>query len=368
MDLKTHQRKKAFTILELLVAVSVTALLAGMLLNITSQVVQTQTRASGNLETNQVAQFVLDRIQEDLQCAIYRNDGNIWMAADILSESNMGNGNFPNAWEDKAYDVKKPESIRVKLDQWPEEALSPIDSANLQGPLFESRFGLGGVWLRFFTQCPELDPKADSSGGARAVSYQIVRYGLTGSETSTPRYQLFRSDVSDINTLNAGYNLHPDEGAYSNDSNNGPRETGNIKNPIYQNNGQKSTDFSLASNIVDFGIRAYLIRNQSQGTGHLQQIFPDLNNTSDEFTYWATSNPNYQEDMKKKERNLYAFPDVMDIMLRVLTAEGASALAAYEEGLIPPPEGISENEYWWQLVEENSEVYIRRIRIFSEGI
>ena len=46
MDLKTHQHKKAFTLLELLVAVSVTALLAGMLLNITSQVVQTQTRAS----------------------------------------------------------------------------------------------------------------------------------------------------------------------------------------------------------------------------------------------------------------------------------------------------------------------------------
>ena len=44
-----------FTVLELLVAVSVTALLAGMLLNITSQVVSTQTQASSDLETNQVA-------------------------------------------------------------------------------------------------------------------------------------------------------------------------------------------------------------------------------------------------------------------------------------------------------------------------
>ena len=70
MDSNTYQPKKGFTILELLVAVSVTALLAGMLLNITSQVVQTQTQASGNLETNQIAQFALDRIQEDLQCAI----------------------------------------------------------------------------------------------------------------------------------------------------------------------------------------------------------------------------------------------------------------------------------------------------------
>jgi hypothetical protein len=100
----------------------------------------------------------------------------------------------------------------------------------------------------------------------------------------------------------------------------------------------------------------------------LQQIFPDTNNTSDKFEYWATSNPNYQEDSRKKASNLYAFPDVIDVMIRVLTAEGASALAAYEEGLIPPPEGTNESDYWWQLVEDNSEVYVRRIRIFSEGI
>ena len=37
--------KSGFTVLELLVAVSVTALLAGMLLNITSQVVSTQTES-----------------------------------------------------------------------------------------------------------------------------------------------------------------------------------------------------------------------------------------------------------------------------------------------------------------------------------
>ena len=365
MDPNICPPKKAFTILELLVAVSVTALLAGMLLNITSQVAQTQTQASGNLETNQIAQFVLDRIQGDLQCAIYKNDGNVWMAAEVLRlNDNSGK------WNEEKYSVEKPtnESVRILVKDWPPGELSPIEKANKQGPLEGSRFGVGGVWLRFFTGSPELDPEAESSGGARAISYQIVRHGLTSSETSTPRYQLFRSDVSDINTLNAGYNLHPEEGPYSNNVNNGPRETGNIKNPIFKNNDNDSTDFSLASNIVDFGIRAFLIRNRSQGTGHLQQIFPDMNNTSDQFEYWATSNPNYQADSDKKASNLYAFPDVIDVMIRILTAEGASALAAYEEGLIPAPEGTNEPDYWWQLVEENSEVYVRRIRIFSEGI
>ena len=358
-----HFSKRGFTVLELLVAVSVTALLAGMLLNITSQVIKTQTQASGNLETNQAAQFILDRIQEDLQCAIYRNDGNIWMAADILnSTENSGN------WNDSKYKVPKPEkeSLRIKLDHWPSEALNAQQIANKQGQLTDTRFGIAGTWLRFFTEAPELDPNAENSGGARAISYQILRHGLTSSETSTPRYQLFRSDVSDINTLNSGYNLDAENGPYSNTSDDGPRESGNVKNPIFKNNGKESTDFSLASNVVDFGIRAYLIRSGGQGTGYLQQIFPDINATTEDFQFRATSNPNYHEDQQK--RYLHAFPDVIDIMVRVLTAEGSSALAAYEQGLIPPSEEMNENEYWWFLVEQNSEVYTRRVKIFSEGI
>ena len=39
--------KRGFTVLELLVAVSVTALLAAMLFTITSQVIKTQTQSSG---------------------------------------------------------------------------------------------------------------------------------------------------------------------------------------------------------------------------------------------------------------------------------------------------------------------------------
>ena len=63
----TESDKRGFTVLELLVAISVTALLAAMLFTITTQVLKTQTESSGSLETNQVAQFILDRIQEHLQ-------------------------------------------------------------------------------------------------------------------------------------------------------------------------------------------------------------------------------------------------------------------------------------------------------------
>jgi hypothetical protein len=55
-------------------------------------------------------------------------------------------------------------------------------------------------------------------------------------------------------------------------------------------------------------------------------------------------------------------------MVRILTTEGASAISAFEDGLIPTPKGISQQDYWWELAEQNSEVYIRRIRIFGSGI
>ena len=243
--------KSGFTVLELLVAVSVTALLAGMLLNITSQVVRTQTQASGDLETNQVAQFILDRIQEDLHCAVYRNDGNVWMAATVLEDSTTS-----GSWKEATVPKPTNESLRITPNDWSDGPNDPISDANNQISLINSRFGMAGTFFRFFTIAPELDPDSTNTGGARAISYQIVRHGLTASSTSRPRYQIFRSDVSAVQTFNAGYNLHPNSGSYIQTSN-GVRTPGNIKNPIMDGADGASTDFSLASNILDFGIRAY---------------------------------------------------------------------------------------------------------------
>jgi type II secretory pathway pseudopilin PulG len=366
----THSQKSGFTVLELLVAVSVTALLAGMLLNITSQVVSTQTQASGDLETNQVAQFILDRIQEDLHCAIYRNDGNVWMAATILEDTSNS-----NSWKEASAEKPSTTSLRITPNDWSDGPDDLFANANNQISLLDSRFGVAGTFFRFFTQAPELDPEAENSGGARAVSYQIIRYGITKATTSRSRYQLFRSDVSVKETFKAGYDLHPSSEAYTQGAN-GSREPANIKNPIFTAGGELSTDFSLASNIIDFGIRAYLIDKNSYGTGHLKQIFPDVNETTRggeygdiptaEYEYWATSNTNYRASGKPSR--LYAFPEVIDVMVRILTTEGASAISAYEEGLIPTPSGKNPDEYWWEIAEKNSEVYTRRVRVIPSGV
>ena len=375
--------KRGFTVLELLVAISVTALLAAMLFNITTQVSKTQAQSSADLETNQVAQYILDRIQEDLQCAIYQNDGNLWMAATVLIKQDDKPGKNSDSWSGNFLTNTKPQELSLRINVHDLEVPN-APALNNQLNIEENRFGVRGVWLRFFTQAPELDPEVKSSGGARAVSYQIVRHGLLGdSDTAMPRYQLFRSDVSDENTLKAGFNhipLFPGrlnnlgnvqlDSIYGEKSDqNGYRTAELIHNPIIQNADTISpTAFSIAANVVDFGIRAYVMKNNRHGTGYLKQIFPDKNSRSEkEYEFLASSHPAYRLD---DDPDMNAFPHVVDIMVRILTSEGASALASFERGAFPTPSNFDGGDaaYWWEIVEKNSEVFTRRIRIFANGV
>ncbi len=364
---------KGFSVLELIVAVAVTAILSGMLLTISTNVLKTQTQSAGELETNQVAQFVLDRIQEDLQCAVYQNDGNVWMAIGILQE----NGNS-GAWVEATSGKGKnsEESMRIVASDWKDGELRPDEVDSLgQGPFERSRFGVGGVWLRFLTQAPEIDPEARNSGSARAVAYQIIRHGLTGSPSSYPKYQLFRSEVSAKNTFEAGYDLHPDSayGALASsasldpDEPNSPRTPAVLQNPILSEGLDfPITSFSLASNVIDLGVRAFLLERNSTGTGNFIQVFPPVEANSPgsllSSEVFATSS------MREKYRTLnhpfHSFPDVIDVMVRILTAEGARTIEAFEKGVLPE----TETRDWWSIAEEHSQVYFRRIMIQGRGI
>ena len=57
-------------------------------------------------------------------------------------------------------------------------------------------------------------------------------------------------------------------------------------------------------------------------------------------------------------------------MVRILTSEGASVIALFEEGKLPVPSSFTGNaeDYWWELAEENSDVFVRRIKVFSNGV
>ena len=363
--------RSGFTVLELMVPVAVTALLATALLTISSQVLETQRLASEDLETNQVAQFVLDQIQEDLQCALYQNDGNVWMAIRILDTKENS-----QSWVDVNTDAGKPldDSLRLIRADWPEGEILPENEYDIlaQAPFERSRFGVAGTWLRFFTQSPEFDQNVKSIGAARAVSYQIIRHSLTESKTSSMRYQLFRSDVSAVNIWHAGYNLHPDKlkypgiqyysyssGSLDPRNPNSPRVPSAIQNPIVVSPDYSPASFSLAANIIDFGVRAYVMERNSFGTGKLIQVFPTFNNGKPN-EFLATSSV--------KDHTFgypyHSFPDVVDLFVRVLTNKGAKLLENYENGLFQ----TTDEQNWWTIAEENSEVYVRRVKIYGSGL
>lgn len=379
-----HGKKySGFTVIELIVAVSVTALLSGLLLLISSQVLNTQTKSSSELETNEIAQFVLDRIQEDLQCAVYRNDGNVWMAMSIIEdEDHSGSWDAVEKSDNKKDQV---DSLRIVESDWSNNGASLNDSqidALGQGPFEMSRFGVGGTWMRFFSQSPELDEDFKNNGAVRAISYQIIRRGITSAPKSKKRYQLFRSDVSAKNTFEAGYNLHPDQDVVSTAYNRGttpanltpPRLPERLIDPIIPEGSQyPATSFSLAANIIDFGVRAYVLERNSSGTGNLVQIFPAIHieapGTIMATNFLATSFPSYRTlvtDSESRENihQFHAFPDVVDLMIRVLSSEGARLLEAFENGILSSSDTLS----WWSIAEEHSKVYFRRVKIYGQGL
>ncbi|MFP6901392.1 MAG: prepilin-type N-terminal cleavage/methylation domain-containing protein, partial [Opitutales bacterium] len=171
--LKTCSR--GFTMIELMVALVVTGLMAGMLLKISNDVLDTYNQTTGELDSHLAARFALDQIAEDLQAAVSRRDGRVWLAATIRKDVNLS-----GKWV-AAKSVAKPIETSLRTDQ---EFIE------------DCRFGVGGVWLRLITQSPDA---LSGEAGARAVSYMIDRRGTGSSESesngiATRRYTLFRGD------------------------------------------------------------------------------------------------------------------------------------------------------------------------------
>lgn len=180
----------------------------------------------------------------------------------------------------------------------------------------DARFGRSGLWLRLIT----------TTGGAPlAVGYQIVRRSPAGAAAAgdeNVRYSLHRVTVTAKNTFGDGYHVPDHEAA--------------LRNP--------EVTYALGTNVVDFGV--WLYRRESGGT--LVRLYP----TSDSESGYAAATAE-------------TFPVCADVMIRVLTDEGATRLSALERGLVAAPAGGSgaADEAWWNLVAAHSRVYTRRIEV-----
>jgi prepilin-type N-terminal cleavage/methylation domain-containing protein len=70
--------KSGFTLVELLVAMGITAVLAGMLIAITTNTLKIWDRSVSALTMENQAELILTRLSRDVESAVYRNDGRAW--------------------------------------------------------------------------------------------------------------------------------------------------------------------------------------------------------------------------------------------------------------------------------------------------
>ena len=305
-------RQRGFTMVELLVALAITLVIAGLILGLTANSLGSWGRSQGTLAAESEAHAVLDRLAQDLQGALYRDDGGVWLVATVQADTGAS-----GAW--------------VGGTKPPATSFDPATPV-----LGEARFGVAGVWLRFFTTAQGADDRTGDPAAPVAVAYQIIRRSPTPSGDAC-HYLLYRSVVAPSATFAAGYDLSaPDYAAAPLTDG----AAGSVRHP----GGQQV----IADNVIDFGVRLFGHASAAATAGsQLVQIFPV-----------DATDLDYQARLPSTAGELRGrFPAVADLMLRVLTAEGARQIAALEAGLITGE--------WWTIAGAHSKVFTRRVTFIA---
>ncbi len=325
---------RGFTILELLVAAVVTLILAGIMLRVSSGALELWRRSQGDFTAATEAMVALDYLERDLQSALYREYGGTWLAVSV--------SNNPAVLANRGWLLA--DALRHKPATIESLRLLPEPDATGGRQLRDARFGLTGAWLRLVASSTE---STNELGLPRVIAYQIarrpVRGGMDATNPAAVHYTLYRSAISNQNTFTTGYDLAA--GAYASTGNNPSvqRAPSTVTNP-------NSLDV-LANNVIDFGIWLYA----RQPDGDLRAIFP-IN--ADDHSHEAIGLPDPPDERR--------MPEVADVMLRILSEDGAALISAIETGLSSrPPEYATDAAWWWAVAEANSQVWTQRIEIIG---
>ena len=350
-------RSRGFTLIELIVAMAITAALAATIVSVVSNITKFWSRTSGRASAEAQGRFVLDQLTLDLQSALYRDDGNTWLAVTI-----------------------PPNTNQTTLGLWSNtgttgNAIKPANAAGSllgisTGNLADARFGIAGAWLRFFTTKRGSNPltstattTASNTSAPVAVGYQIVRRATssTSPNNTDRRYLLHRAEARPAalsparnGTLQAGFDIvstvyQPQSG--SGVAANDPAE---VKYPTLNS--------VIAENVIDFGVRMYVYVPDADGALQLTRIFPT---SASDLAHAATLPPRIPD---ADGNYTSCFPEVIDVMVRILTDEGARLLFNYETGRLTAPQGVTAQAYWWQLAVANSQVFTRRIVVHAKPL
>ena len=330
----------AFTLLELLVALGLTAVIVGFALAVSDRMLVAWSRQNSLLAGRATACVIFDQLARDLQSSLSAEDGRVWFAATILDDS--GNSGM---WESAPRE--KPHGAGA-------------GSLRLDAPsVREDRFGQAGVWLRFFTAGGRIQSAIpgeaeEAFSEPAAVAYQLVRRRLDETAANgAGRYLLYRTEVRSAalagrpGPLEAGFDLDSDNGssayAQAGEGNDGMR----LGDP-FAITRPGNRDHVLAEDVVDFGLRLY----RRTEKGELAVMFPISGHDTVHLATKASSPRGSSEAM---------FPVAVEMMLRILSDEGVRQLAAMEsaagEKMPRPARFGNDADWWWSVVTANSEVF-----------
>ena len=345
--------RSGFTLVELLVAAGITTFMAGFIAVIVMNISSTASRSSSRLGADAQARLILDQLERDLRGALYRDDGNVWFAAEVL---NGASGGATGLWQIAPRNPKPVGGISLLLN---------TPSIN------DARFGTAGIWLRFFTHGTSVTNAAlDVSvpSAPVAVGYQIIRrYTATNPANLETAYVLHRAEArpglanSRPGVFESGYNITGT--AYTGGGTNNSNVTGDPRTVLVPGTA-RTLDAVIGDNVIDFGIRAYA--RDAAAPGGLRLVFPAtvagaLSNSP--AALQARLAPGTPATASTYNR---IFPDVIDVMVRILTDAGAEQIANLEKVQTPAlavPQRYNGNAqlWWWGVANENSRVYTRRI-------
>ncbi len=363
-----RRRARAFTLLELLVAAAITAAMAGFIAVVVSNVAGTWARSTGRLEADAQARLALDQIALDLQGAIYRDDGNVWLAANILDTT----ANTAGLWV----------TAQTPANAKPAGTATPSSLVLNTASIADARFGLAGTWLRFFTSRRGANTAttaitiADTLSAPVAVGYQIVRRRTSAAALNqNTAYSLHRAEArpgsngTRPGVLDFPFNLTDPAYTTSTSTTNTGAITGDPRS-VRIPGSLTNLDSIIADNVIDFGLRAY-VRSPANGT--LVPIFPvtALGPLGGNAATALRSSLPPTATVSTANRN-QLFPEVVDVMLRVLTDEGARLIANLEKSPPQPatfaPKYASAAAQWWAVALANSRVYTRRVVLVAQPL
>lgn len=380
-------RSGAFTIIELVVAIGVTALMVTLMLTITLNMLSGWNRSSGVLNTGNQARYILDQLVLDLQGAVLpRSTDAVFVATLQRNQTTDGDANAAEtSW---AGNVKPVSGAAADTDD--SLLVNGTDESTRDINLY--RFGQAGVWLRFFTSVSDNANAALANASApRAVSYQILRRRRVSSAASPYSYQLFRSEVRPYgdnagtqtrSTFGIGYDL-----LANNAYNETPGESFPDEDPARIR--KPNLDSLIGDGVIDFGVRVFVRDSaDSDGDGNrteLLESFPvdrrvgpaAAKESFVAYTHTPTPAspapdkvPAYSTDAGNPTdaTTSYGYPVAVEVMVRILTPQGIQTIQSFEDDPtrfgINPPTGY--NAKWWELATQYSNVYTRRINLPSE--